>query len=342
MLGFLLLLSQLHLGFTACDHHFSFLAPKQLYGLPFIQSKWSHDKFKRFQPFKDMAFLEQIQFPWMTQDALNGLSKKYKFKTKKNKTVTIYLELMHDPNIITKKLVKGKKQKVVKEHVTMLATLFMGDEIVGYTARNFTHDQFGNLVGDTEGMYINQELDEIRGIASSLFKFWYDEVYVKIPELLHVTNFADYVGRYLWAKLGYQFSETAWFWDIDHKSTIKLVDLARANLARFLERNKINPNDLSKPIEELQTPADFANLVHKKGKTIRMQPLIGSNKNDVILGPLDDFAIGKAFLLSDYRYNPKTDKYYVQGPMRGPNNDGGKISAYAMPKYRSYLLVNEN
>ena len=181
---------------------------------------------------------------------------------------------------------------------------------VGSFSAIIRRDRSGELESHIASVYFDRSDPRLKGVAPAALGFLKNEVYPKLG-VAKETLKADHAGRYVWAKQGYQFDPNYWFKDLGGKGpAIKLPELARRNFGRFLKLHDLKPTDLSlrgKPLaslDELQTPDDFASVVHRKGKKLTLQPFVLG-----ILQPAAAMDVGKAFMLADYR--PKGGRFVL-------------------------------
>ena len=189
-------------------------------------------------------------------------------------------------------------------------------------------------------MYFDKADPKVHGIADALLDF---RAFDLDPALgvQRETIKADTAGRYIWATKGFQFDPKYYYYDVDGK-TYKTSEIARRNLARFLKKHRIPVAKLilhGSPVaalDELRTPADFAELRHKDGKTIRLRPLVSQGTHDEeILGDEADLPVGKAFMLASYRPAPAPPYVLSQGgPFRGQ-----KFAPDAMPWWNGFRQI---
>ncbi len=135
-----------------------------------------------------------------------------------------------------------------------------------------------------------------------MLSFLKKEVY-PVVGVTQETLKADHAGRYVWAKQGFQFDPTYWYKDDNGKGDLlRLHELARRNFARFLRLHRLKVEDLAlrgrplSSLDQLQTPDDFASVVHRGGKKLTIEPYVLG-----VLEPATAMDIGKAFMLTDYR-----------------------------------------
>lgn len=143
-------------------------------------------------------------------------------------------------------------------------------------------------------VYFDHSRVNKHGIARNFLDFLRSDIYAQVP-VTRETLKADYVGRYVWAKLGFKFSKSYWLKENKSGPALKLWEMARANLRRFLIIHNIKESDLSCPINMLKDPIDFAQL--KATKKVTSCVLDGA---DFLSNPVE-MEIGKAFMLGDYR-----------------------------------------
>ena len=119
---------------------------------------------------------------------------------------------------------------------------------------------------------------------------------------------ADWIGRYVWAKRNYQFSNKTRF--LFNNNQISTLELAIGNFKRFIKHYKISKNDLGIKdekgiikiikIEDIKRPIEFANIISISGRKIKIRPLIDLEK----LGESQELDIGKSFMLRSYTPEP--------------------------------------
>lgn len=148
---------------------------------------------------------------------------------------------------------------------------------------------------------------------------------------------ADWVGRYVWAKSGYQFSEETicTYNGIPNNS----LDVTRRNFQNFLNHFNIEISDLTletngkiqkiKSINDLSTPLHFVTLKHSKGRKLQIRPYIDNNT----LGDPQLFDIGKAFSLMDYRARPNQTNVIID------SNDGFIYSDISMIVWQGFRFL---
>ncbi|MBI2646778.1 MAG: hypothetical protein HYW85_07125, partial [Deltaproteobacteria bacterium] len=147
------------------------------------------------------------------------------------------------------------------------------------------------LFANSDYMKINPNAKEARGI-SEVFHKWYTEQFLKPIGVVRERVIANWTGRLVWARLGYQFDESVTpivFYEetspgewTRRNSIVSQIELVRDNLRRFLKLHNIDEQELAirtgnnmeriNSIDDLASPEDFVNLIHINGKTISIKP----------------------------------------------------------------------
>lgn len=200
----------------------------------------------------------------------------------------------------------------------------------------FFRDKKKQDVAKISTVYLNRDYISGSGYADALLGFLKKEIYPVLKTAREELK-ADFVGRYVWGKAGFQFVEKYWFKDAGgKKGTMSLMEMAQRNFERFLSKHSIKVNQLKmvhgrksvsiESIQELKTPADFAAVVHIKGKKIKVAAL----KDENALSKPEPMNIGKAFMLSSYLPEGKA---FIRS--QGMVN----FSVTALPYYNAYRDV---
>ncbi|MBI3289395.1 MAG: hypothetical protein HYZ74_07755 [Elusimicrobia bacterium] len=202
---------------------------------------------------------------------------------------------------------------------------------VGYTGYVVSRAEDGVVEGEIHGVYFDKTDPKVSGVADAMLAFLQADLDPVVGVRREVLK-ADYAGRYVWATKGFQFNPDYRFYDVDGQKHSQR-DVARSCLARFLKRHRIAPKALTlrgRPVlslEDLETPADFAELKRANGKTVRITPLV----NHELLGAEADLPVGKAFMMGNYL---PTDAPYVLS--QGGPHFGQKFARDAMPWWNGY------
>ncbi|MDB5036547.1 MAG: hypothetical protein JWQ35_75 [Bacteriovoracaceae bacterium] len=293
------------------------------------------------QILKGSEFLQDKKYPYLKK-FLNSLVRPDAGALKKVNWPSINLDKVsskfkYGPIRLVTRLFQNKSEN--ESNIVLVLEFYLSNRLVGFVARTIKKLD-GERTAYGEGAYFNQSVMAVKGIIPTV-QYFLDENFYR-PLLVKVERLkADYIGRYVWAKRGFDFDPTYWFKDLDG-TTYKLLQMARINLSRFLKVHKIKTTDLLVSTEsrshsifsldELKTAADFANLRHKRGFKIEIMPLIGGSINTVtISAPLQKMDIGKAFMLSDYG----PGKEFIKSKARV------SFSAYAMPYWNGFRKISE-
>jgi len=289
--------------------------------------KYAKKRHQRLAP-PVSSHIKEVHWPFNGQSELDLIAKRFLYQNRGLEKVIAKIEIHSDP-----------KEK--KPHIVLLFTFFIESnpkKPIGFVARLIKKNRQEEIEAHGIGFYLDQTLPETKGISTYTRDFIDANFYSKMG--IRKERFrADYIGRYAWAKQGYSFDTSTYFWlGQRFKSPRKKpLELVRANLNRFLKLHKIKISDLVirnpgkperevKKITDLESPADFAYLFHFTGKTIRVSPLISENT----LGSPANMPIGKAFMLSDPRAQP--GEPYISSPM------GTRFSDHSMPRW--YAIRN--
>jgi hypothetical protein len=172
-------------------------------------------------------------------------------------------------------------------------------------------------------VYFDHRRQQRHGIARDFLTFLRDQVYnvvgVKREQLK-----ADYVGRYVWARLGFKFDKSYWYKDNGQGKAVKLWEMAQLNLGRFLAANEMGVEDLGVKLEDLREPNDFAEL--QGSRKVPIQVMDGTG----YLCDSAELEVGKAFLLGDYR---RSGGEYILSRARA------KLSPIFMPYWNGYRII---
>lgn len=174
-------------------------------------------------------------------------------------------------------------------------------------------------------VYLNHEKYEKHGFANDILVFLRNQVYPRFNVKREKLK-ADYIGRYVWAKLGFKFAENYWYKDGGQGKALKLWEVARLNLSRFMTQNNICLSDLGlNDLNELRDPVDFANLKLKGGGKIKVEPQDG----DKFMLNQCNVDLGKAFMIGSYM----PSNSYIVSMARS------KLSAVYMPYWNGFRQV---
>jgi hypothetical protein len=267
---------------------------------------------------RNQKFLDEIGFP-STERKLENLAKQFRLDS----NLKTHFYLMSD-----------KREESLHTFLVGVVTNRKDFAPLGYFAIKFKRNVDGDLESEVDGIYFDPENIDVPQKAATLLQFLKDNLYDSLQVKREILK-ADYLGRYVWARLGFQFNPTKRFIN-DQKEkdrkTIFIIEMVQRNLARFLTLHKISKSDLilnKKPVsslDQLTKPSDFADLKHKAGKQISVQPYIAFQT----FGEPQLMDIGKAFMVSDY--NPaETGTITSQGRTN--------FSATAMPYWDGYRDV---
>lgn len=171
-------------------------------------------------------------------------------------------------------------------------------------------------------VYFDHSRANKHGIARNFLDFLRSNVYTQVS-VTRETLKADYVGRYVWAVLGFKFSKSYWLKESKTGPALKLWEMAQLNLKRFLDMHNIDQNTLSRSINSLTDPIDFAQL--KSTKKVKSVILDGTN----FLSDLVEMEVGKAFMLGDYR---PSNQYII-------SMSRAHLSNIFMPYWNGYRIV---
>ena len=232
------------------------------------------------------------------------------------------------------KLVKEKKA-----HLVFFGAFYLGHSPIGFFGY-VVRKKERHLSAEIKSVYFDKSHASVKGIAASLMEFFSQVLSPKLG-VSRETLKADYVGRYVWAKQGFDFHPTDRCHDIDGLRYPTVV-VARSSLARFLTKNNIAILELvlrDTPVtqlEELKTLEDFADLSHKDNLLVTLQPLVNQNT----LGPATSLPIGKAFLMSDNRIKKEDIGPFVRS--KGGLLHGAKFPTDVMPCYNAIRIIPKN
>ncbi|MCC6932246.1 MAG: hypothetical protein IT292_03210 [Deltaproteobacteria bacterium] len=200
----------------------------------------------------------------------------------------------------------------------------------------FFRDKKKLNVAKISTVYLNRDYISGSVYADALLDFLQKEIYPVLKTSREELK-ADFVGRYVWAKSGFQFAEKYWFKDAGcKKETMSLMEMVQRNFERFISKHSIKVNQLKivrdrksvliESIQELKTPADFAAVVHSQGKEIKVAAL----KDEGSLSKPEPMHVGKAFMLSNY---------LPEGKMFIRSQGMVNFSVTALPYYNGYRDV---
>lgn len=196
--------------------------------------------------------------------------------------------------------------------------------------KNGTADVFLNLIkmnlSKIEGKGIANEF--IPFIAKKLSALGFSRLYLE----------ADWLGRIVWAKKNFEFDpETFCF---KNGQPISQISLARENLDRFLNANRLDITDLEivsgsekrrlTSLSELNSIQDFVNLTHVNGHKLKIRPYIDENT----LGEPTEYDIGLAFSLS--LYEPRAEQ-----TLNLVGIIGDPISDQALFSWKGFLRLDQ-
>jgi hypothetical protein len=286
----------------------------------------------RLRPAADASVLNKLNWKWTSARDLTELAGRFK-QANPSLPVDMEIEVHFDP------------QAPADSIVLLMVFFSKADRAVpvGMASYSLRRDLRQLVEAQVESFYTDPGFAGLSGISGAVRAFMDREIY-PVLGVGRETVFCDYLGRYTWAKAGYQFQNAAYFWPDGYRNqnrTLKQVQMVRENLGRFLVKHAIATTDLVvrrpdkeemevRDLSELNEPRDFAYLFHRMGKTVRVAPLIGENQ----LGPPSAMAIGKAFLLSDYR--PEANEPPIFSKM------GTRFSRFAMPKWRGVRTLERS
>ena len=189
----------------------------------------------------------------------------------------------------------------------------------------------GIMTGELHSVYFDKDSLPTSGIGKAILDFTGSILAPALGARREALK-ADYAGRYVWAKEGFQFNPKYYYYDTDGKK-YNSWELARHSLARFLDEYHIRVGDLrlrGKPIsalKELITPADFALLEHRQGRKVRVRPLVTQDT----LGGETDLPVGKAFMMGNYLPTNAPFVFSQGGPAAG-----NKFASDVMPYWVGY------
>ncbi len=274
-------------------------------------------------------FVDEIGWRAKSENELATLAARFPAPKRARGKLGVELSVVEDP-----------REK--RPHMLLLGIFRAADGApVGTFASKIFHDKDGELVAEIEHVRFDKNSLTVSGIGRAVILFLDAEVYAPLGIRRELIK-ADYIGRHVWAKLGYKFLEKYWLKDVGGGPPIKYWELARKNFARYLKRRKLNLKDLvvyqggkARPLsslDELVDPIDFASVRHKKGDTISVRPLIGQDAKDrYVLGDAVDLHVGQGFMVGDYTTDGKGD--YIVSMART------KFAADAMPYWNGYREV---
>lgn len=272
-------------------------AKEELKQQPFLSKDrrpWLHIFLNSAQEAENTEFMSNINWPWKNNvDLENLMFPDVRFfnlqDTKEKKAHTVLFGIFNEYNgCFAAKIIQTKK---------------------GLESRIFD-------------VYFDHTKKNKHNIAKDFLAFLCSDVYSKVP-VTKETLKADYVGRYVWAKLGFKFAKNYWLKESKNSPALKLWEIARANLKRFLAVHNINESDLSSPIDALKDPIDFAQL--RATKKVKSVILDGTN----FLSDLVEMEVGKAFMLGDYR---PSNQYII-------SMSRAHLSNIFMPYWNGYRIV---
>lgn len=304
--------------------NFTSLCPGLLLEQPFLQPlRYARHTHRHLKPV-NLGYLRKLHWPFQDQQTLDHLAQNFSHG-KKGSKIILKLELHVD-------------EAETRPHVVTLLTFFKESDSahpIGFAAYLIKFSKTGELEAHNNGTYFAPDTFEAKGISPVIRKFMDVELFKKAG-VVREKLLADSTGRYVWAKV-YRFDRRKYFWKGKRfeSETMKPLEMVRANFERFLDWHRISLTDLViripgksgekekavHTIEDFEEPQDFAYAFHKRGRKVRITPLIA----DDTLGLPSPMPIGKAFLLSDYR--PQAGEPFISSPM------GTRFSDRAMPKW---------
>ena len=297
-------------------------AIQKLLSRDFIESQgYARQMLRALVPARNFDFMNEIHWA-CDQRSLSSLERQFIF-AKRRAQLKLRLGIHED-----------SREK--NPHLVVIG-VFQNAEgaAVGFFARKIKYAKDHLLCAFGAGLYFDQNFPRAGGVARA-FMDYMDECFYRPLAIGRELIKADFVGRYIWAKLGFNFSQTYWYKDVDLQETMDLPEMARRNFGRFLQRNGIPMSDLLyfdggqkqkiNTLADLKTPMNFASIEHQGGLTLAVRPLIGFD----LLGESKKLALGKAFMLSDHR--PEGDEFIL-------SMGGTRFSASAMPYWDGYRLI---
>ena len=298
---------------------------------PFLQpSKHGLEFLKGLTEAKPAAFLRKSGFTPRTLASLEAkLGERFKGLPLTTK--------LYGPLQSLEKSKKAGGAVVFEEHAVFLGVFERDGKPAGLFSYVVAKDKkTGELAAELHSVYFDKSDPRIAGIGDRIVGFLREDMDPAL-DVRRETIKADYAGRYAWAKreLGFRFSPTYYFYDIDGK-TYKGAELARRILRRLLAKNGMSVSDLrlgGKPVlsvDDLTLPADFAELTHRSGRLIRVRPLV----NDEVLDAETPLPIGKALMMGNYL--PKDKRSGPRIMSSGGKAAGRKFGPDAMPFWWGY------
>lgn len=224
------------------------------------------------------------------------------------------------------------------EEVLNLAGAFHAEgseKPIGFFVLSFPKGESGKIQPYLEMIKVDTSKPEIKGLAAKLIP--------SISEHLQKSGYsrldleADWMGRLVWAKNGFDFDSDIMFLRGGEK--ISQLDLARENLKRFLDAHNLKITDLEiksasgnravSSVEDLKTPLDFIDLIHSEGKKITIRPYVGEG----VFEEASEQSVGSAFALTDY--SPRKDQ-----SVKIIGADGDPLSDQALFNWQGVLRLH--
>ncbi|MBI3017297.1 MAG: hypothetical protein HYY62_04810 [Deltaproteobacteria bacterium] len=244
-----------------------------------------------------------------------------------------------------------ERSDLKEPHVVALGTFYSSSssEPIGVWSSTLTKCPEKGLFANSDYMKINPNAKEARGI-SEVFHKWYTEQFLKPIGVVRERVIANWTGRLVWARLGYQFDESVTpivFYEetspgewTRRNSIVSQIELVRDNLRRFLKLHNIDEQELAirtgnnmeriNSIDDLASPEDFVNLIHINGKTISIKPHL----DEEVIGKTVSLPIGKAFALqTSTPQEDQRNRFTVRGQ---------SVSDHAMPTWVGVRILDRS
>jgi len=219
------------------------------------------------QSLLDLPFLNEKVYPWarahlndwtkiisqdipMTSNELKQKESRFSFKDSSNTPVLIRVFLFRKPENMD---------------LFLIIVPYRESGPLVFFARRITRLR-GKIIAEGQGVYLSSEGVPTPNLSRALMEFARSEIYLDLRVTAEVIK-ADYVGRYHWAKEGFDFMGKAkasykyngkW----PSKSTLEIVQY---NFRNFLKRNSLTLRDLNLPpsksrISDFTEAKDFARV----------------------------------------------------------------------------------
>jgi hypothetical protein len=298
---------------------------KSVFEQGFIKCRFARAFFNKALKAANASSVRQLGWKWNTAKELDSLARRFRLP-KEHKKVRLTLHV-------------GFSAEMKTANVVLLGVFrsqVIQDSPAGCFVVTFSRDKKKVNIARISNVYLDRRVLNGHGYADALLKFLKLEIY-PVMETVDEELKADFCGRYVWAKSGFQFVEKYWYKDsAQKKGTMKLWEMARKNFSRFLAEHSVDVKQLKfsrdgedcrlKSVEQLETPADFASVVHIRGKKITLPVLMDQ---DVLAAP-EPMDVGKAFMLRNYQ---------PEGKAHVKSQGGAKFAVAAMPYFNAYRKV---